>query len=818
MAGDAISRLKTKMLIFFSVTIKQKFDTSTRAGRTRLGYFAALVALLILAVVVLSNGETESSVMIHGSAHITRSTMFDDDDDDEGDKGVHGRALEEDDEEDEENDDDENEDDEGANEGGLANLKAEQQARQSKMKGDFSNFFSAYHHGADIKTFLDGYVSEYSGLDILKTTIIGKTYEKRDLEAYTLGRNGASKHVIVIGTEHGSEWSVPMYLTYVISRLTQLYGINDDVTQVLDEVNFHVIPYVNPDGAAYTTGSKSHRDYSKNRAPVRRHSSAKGVELREDWAVFSQLETKAVRDFVSTIQPKGLAGFVNVQCCASAVTAPRNSTCISQEKLDERQRVGDTMAREMTDGMSHKFQFSVLTKTKRSRSKAHPDDFAPHWAMNKLGVGLSFTISAGGTLPPESSSKHKKHSSTPKMSEKKLMDIPTKELVTGSREITKGIVALGKSLIGGSGSESALCDGVEMGDDSVPPAVDDSTPKDGEEEEEEEESADDEDSREDPEDDEERDDEDEGEDTSMDGETETNTEGDDTEDSFSEEEDEEEEEKPAEREELQIDENSSEESMDPDAAHALELSRAISASSSKPKKDIQFVDSDTKRALRFARGVETVNPEALQEQQHISPVEANSADHFLYFAYGPDMMYELLYAAGITSAQRLTTGILPGHGIDYTYYSRKVWKSGVADIYTSKHSKVYGVIYRIHNKHKDLLDRHNLAGSEDSHVSPVSLGIEDANSDRTFTCHSYKVPLKMNGEDIGGRYRRFKPSRQYRNCVIKGAKAQHLPEDYIEKKLRSISPLFSDKIGSSLHRNPAIGTLCDVEHKSSSRS
>ena len=79
-----------------------------------------------------------------------------------------------------------------------------------------------------------------------------------------------------------------------------------------------------------------------------------------------------------------------------------------------------------------------------------------------------------------------------------------------------------------------------------------------------------------------------------------------------------------------------------------------------------------------------------------------------------------------------------------------------------------------------------------------------------YRCFTYRAKVKAGGTDIFNKYRRFSPSRQYRNCVVKGAKQQHLPNQYIEK-IRSYSPLFTDKIGKTYHRNSAIGTLCDKQ-------
>ncbi len=57
MAGNALDRLKTRILIFFSVTLKQFFDTRTRQGRTRAIYAVGIFVLLLFFVVSFGPSE-----------------------------------------------------------------------------------------------------------------------------------------------------------------------------------------------------------------------------------------------------------------------------------------------------------------------------------------------------------------------------------------------------------------------------------------------------------------------------------------------------------------------------------------------------------------------------------------------------------------------------------------------------------------------------------------------------------------------------------------------------------------------------------------
>jgi len=858
MAGDAFSRLKTQVLIFFSVTVKKKFDTRTRDGQVRLGYFVGVV-LLLLFMAVSMPGEENNAVMMTRSGGLGggggRAVMFEDDeDDDESDAlGGGGDSQGDDDEDDEDEGDDDSrgdgdgddeDDDEGDDEGGAAAnadmLKTEQQQRQGEMKAEFTKFFESTKHQAAIKTFIQSYEAKYSELGILSSEVIGSTHEKRELTMYTIGNPKAKKEMVVIGSEHGCEWSVPMYLTYVVTRLVQLYGINEEVTSVLDNVRIHVMPYVNPDGAQHTLG-KTHdaRHYTKNRAPIRRHSSTKGVDLKVNWMWNDHKEIVAVKTLSQNLAEKGkLSAFVGVQCCRGVVQAPRNATCVNPGALEEQKNVGNTIAQEMH--IAHDYHYELLSKPGH-HPKINYDGFAVHWAQNTMGVNLAFTLSAAPTLP-ESSGKHK---SVHHLSSKKQIEVADKDILTGSREITKGVVALGKHLANKSGRQApALCgqalpEGVQDDDDAEEPSRHEAESE--EDEDEDDNVSPGEDAGEDDEEDEddgdgdrsefEEDNDDDDQDASVDQEDEEDedaadfdadaeAEADDTDNDDQQNEEDSDDGEEEDNNEVvdHSEENEEEEEAPPALSRDEELSLRFAKGTTTPRKSksrlrkgedktpFQEGRHDVANAMRFAQIGAGVDTPVLE---HLTQATLDgTGPHFLYFAYGPDMLYEMLVTAGITSAVKVVNAQLDGFGLDFTYYSRLVWKSGIADLYKRKSGHVLGVLYRIDKSQRALLDQHNLAASADSHVAPVQIIVGDKEGN-VYPAMTYRVPLKMPGTDVAGKYRRFKPSRQYRNCIVKGAKQHHLPEDYIDRRIRSISPLFSDKIGSTTHRNPAVGTICD---------
>jgi hypothetical protein len=125
---------------------------------------------------------------------------------------------------------------------------------------------------------------------------------------------------------------------------------------------------------------------------------------------------------------------------------------------------------------------------------------------------------------------------------------------------------------------------------------------------------------------------------------------------------------------------------------------------------------------------------------------------------------------------------------------------------------VVGVLYRLDKAELDLLDAHNLVNG--GHVERIRVNVADKGAN-IYKAVTYRVSTKVAGEDVVGKYKRFHPSRQYRNCVLKGAKRQHLSTEYISTRLSAVSAMFKDKIGGTKFRNDRIGKLCDHQYATS---
>ncbi|XP_023248305.1 carboxypeptidase B-like [Copidosoma floridanum] len=167
--------------------------------------------------------------------------------------------------------------------------------------------WTSYHRLEDIHGYLDYLANTYPHICSVMT--IGKSVEGRPLKVLRISKGIENATAIWIdGGIHAREWISPAAVTYVIDYLVEH-------SEQL-EVDYYILPVVNPDGYEYTF--RGDRLWRKNRARTEKGSSCIGVDLnrnfgyrwgglgtskqpcRETYAgtgPFSEPETNAIRNF-----------------------------------------------------------------------------------------------------------------------------------------------------------------------------------------------------------------------------------------------------------------------------------------------------------------------------------------------------------------------------------------------------------------------------------------------------------------------------------------------------------------------------------------
>lgn len=85
---------------------------------------------------------------------------------------------------------------------------------------------------------------------LVNVVSIGKSHEGRDMRVIQISTDrSAGKPIIFVDAGiHAREWAAPAQATYIINQIVE----NPDVASMLDKVDWHILPVVNPDGYEFS--------------------------------------------------------------------------------------------------------------------------------------------------------------------------------------------------------------------------------------------------------------------------------------------------------------------------------------------------------------------------------------------------------------------------------------------------------------------------------------------------------------------------------------------------------------------------------------
>ncbi|KEY67255.1 hypothetical protein S7711_09050 [Stachybotrys chartarum IBT 7711] len=145
-------------------------------------------------------------------------------------------------------------------------------------------WFDSYHDYEDHIAFFEDLHATYPNNTELVST--GTSYEGRDqfgIHFWGSAGPGVNPAVLWHGTVHAREWISAMVVEYLTVQLLSGYGTNAQVTGFVDNYDFWVFPFVNPDGFVYT--QTNDRLWRKNRQPppCSSNSTCIGRDVNRNW-------------------------------------------------------------------------------------------------------------------------------------------------------------------------------------------------------------------------------------------------------------------------------------------------------------------------------------------------------------------------------------------------------------------------------------------------------------------------------------------------------------------------------------------------------
>lgn len=235
--------------------------------------------------------------------------------------------------------------------------------------------FQNYHTLSEINTFLADLASTSP---LVSTSVIGKTYENRDILAVRVGSGGANKKIMYYDcVMHAREWVATATCLWMINELATKYDTDPEIKAILDFADWVIAPVSNPDGYEYTWTTD--RLWRKNRAPTpgaicigtdpnRNFDAgwsgpgASGSPCSDTFygsAPFSSLEAAAMRDYLAANRGNVVAS-VSIHAYSQYWMSPYGINTSLPVDYPEQYRVMDIAVKAVESTYGTKFSYGSI--------------------------------------------------------------------------------------------------------------------------------------------------------------------------------------------------------------------------------------------------------------------------------------------------------------------------------------------------------------------------------------------------------------------------------------------------------------------------
>uniref|UniRef100_A0A0N5AFM3 Zinc carboxypeptidase A 1 n=1 Tax=Syphacia muris TaxID=451379 RepID=A0A0N5AFM3_9BILA len=213
-------------------------------------------------------------------------------------------------------------------------IESERSGARREAYSDGSFQLDKYNRFSDIEEYLRKLQEENP--EMVTLTEIGRSHENRSITVVKISGKrsfGTNVSIWIDAGIHAREWIAPAVALSVIDELISGYSRNPVIQNLLDSIDWYILPVVNPDGYEYT--HTKNRMWRKNRRPAQCKRNyfhtvcCVGVDLNRnfDWfwackfsatgsstdpchetyhgtSAFSEPESQAVRDFLQELKPE----------------------------------------------------------------------------------------------------------------------------------------------------------------------------------------------------------------------------------------------------------------------------------------------------------------------------------------------------------------------------------------------------------------------------------------------------------------------------------------------------------------------------------
>ncbi|XP_075411672.1 carboxypeptidase B [Tenrec ecaudatus] len=197
----------------------------------------------------------------------------------------------------------------------INNLRAVLEAQFDSQVRATGHSYEKYNSWEKIEAWIQQVTADNP--DLISQSVIGTTFEGRSMYLLKVGKAGSNKPAVFMDCGfHAREWISPAFCQWFVREAVRTYGREIHMTELLDKLDFYILPVVNIDGYVYTW-TKS-RMWRKTRS-TNAGSSCIGTDPNRNFdagwcergashnpcddtycgsAVESEKETRALADFI----------------------------------------------------------------------------------------------------------------------------------------------------------------------------------------------------------------------------------------------------------------------------------------------------------------------------------------------------------------------------------------------------------------------------------------------------------------------------------------------------------------------------------------
>ncbi|XP_027731922.1 carboxypeptidase B [Vombatus ursinus] len=254
---------------------------------------------------------------------------------------------------------------------------------------------------------------------LVSRSVIGTTFEGRSLYLLKVGKAGSNKPAIFIDCGfHAREWISPAFCQWFVREAVRTYGTEIQITNILDKLDFYVLPVFNIDGYVYSwtksrmwrktrstisgtscVGTDPNRNFDAGWCEIGA-SSSPCAETYCGPTVESEKETKALVNFIRK-NLNSIKAYVTIHSYSQLLLFPYSKNYALTKDHVELNNLAKAMVKELEALYNTKYTYGPGATTIYPAAGGSDD-----WAYDQ-GIKYSFTFELRDTgrygfLLPES--------------------------------------------------------------------------------------------------------------------------------------------------------------------------------------------------------------------------------------------------------------------------------------------------------------------------------------------------------------------------------------------------------------------------------